>query len=149
MQNLFNPDDVHEIINRLDKLKVDAPRQFGRMYSAQMLAHTGNAMEMAMGNINPARVFIGRILGPLFKGKYTDEKPFTPGSPTSVEIMVTDTRDFETEKKRLRELILKFSEGKHAVVTKKPHPFFGPLTAEEWSRGMFKHLDHHFRQFNG
>jgi hypothetical protein len=149
MQNLFNSADTQEILQRLEKLKVDSPRQFGRMNSAQMLAHAGNAMEMAMGQINPARVFIGRILGPLFKGKYTDEKPFTPGSPTSVEIMVTDTRDFETEKKRLGALIRKFSEGQHGIVTKKPHPFFGPLTPEEWGRGMFKHLDHHFRQFNG
>jgi hypothetical protein len=27
------------------------------------------------------------------------------------------------------------------------HPFFGPLTATEWDRLQWKHLDHHLRQF--
>jgi hypothetical protein len=26
-------------------------------------------------------------------------------------------------------------------------PFFGPLTSLEWSTGMYKHLDHHLKQF--
>jgi len=25
--------------------------------------------------------------------------------------------------------------------------FFGPLTADEWDRLLWKHLDHHLRQF--
>jgi hypothetical protein len=27
------------------------------------------------------------------------------------------------------------------------HPFFGPLTSAEWDVLMWKHLDHHLRQF--
>ena len=27
------------------------------------------------------------------------------------------------------------------------HPFFGAMTSEEWSVLMYKHLDHHLRQF--
>ncbi|MFD1127776.1 DUF1569 domain-containing protein [Paenibacillus provencensis] len=28
-----------------------------------------------------------------------------------------------------------------------PHPFFGKLTSEEWSIGLYKHLDHHLKEF--
>jgi hypothetical protein len=28
-----------------------------------------------------------------------------------------------------------------------PHPFFGPLKAEQWAILMYKHVDHHLRQF--
>jgi hypothetical protein len=28
-----------------------------------------------------------------------------------------------------------------------PHPKFGPLTAQEWGKLGYKHLDHHLRQF--
>jgi LPS sulfotransferase NodH len=31
--------------------------------------------------------------------------------------------------------------------TTHPHSFFGRLTAEEWAILMYKHLDHHLRQF--
>ena len=43
--------------------------------------------------------------------------------------------------------IRQFSEGGAAKCTPHPHPFFGKLTSEEWGIGMYKHLDHHFRQF--
>jgi Protein of unknown function (DUF1569) len=28
-----------------------------------------------------------------------------------------------------------------------PHPIFGKMTKEEWSKGTWKHLDHHLQQF--
>ncbi|EIM78792.1 hypothetical protein A3SI_02021 [Nitritalea halalkaliphila LW7] len=28
-----------------------------------------------------------------------------------------------------------------------PHPFFGPLNKKEWGIVLFKHSDHHLRQF--
>lgn len=113
-----------------------------------MLAHCGNVLEMAMGTVKPRRIFIGRIIGPLFKNKYIDENPFDPNSPTSVELKVTDSRNFEAEKKRLVALIGKFASGGEALVTTHPHPFFGPLTPKEWGIGMYKHVDHHLRQFS-
>ncbi|WP_424351099.1 DUF1569 domain-containing protein [Lutimonas sp.] len=29
------------------------------------------------------------------------------------------------------------------------HPFFGELNREEWARLVYKHLDHHLKQFGG
>jgi len=43
--------------------------------------------------------------------------------------------------------IRQFYEGGKARCARHPHPFFGSLTPHAWSRGMFKHLDHHLRQF--
>jgi transposase InsO family protein len=31
--------------------------------------------------------------------------------------------------------------------TKHPHSFFGRLTPQEWAMLMYKHVDHHLRQF--
>jgi LPS sulfotransferase NodH len=31
--------------------------------------------------------------------------------------------------------------------TNHPHSFFGQLTPDEWAILMYKHLDHHLRQF--
>ncbi len=47
----------------------------------------------------------------------------------------------------LSRLIDKFAAGGAAGCTKNPHSFFGKMTPEEWAILMYKHLDHHLRQF--
>ncbi|HRI80113.1 MAG TPA: DUF1569 domain-containing protein [Cyclobacteriaceae bacterium] len=147
MKNLFNGPDTVEILNRVEKLTPDAKREWGQMDVAQMVSHCGNALEMAMGIINPPRELIGRLIGGLFKSQYYNEKPFSPGSPTNAMIKVSGTRDFAKEKERLIKRIKEFSTAGEPGCTQHPHPFFGKLSPAEWSIGMYKHTDHHLRQF--
>ena len=105
------------------------------------------ALEVASGQKKIKRVFIGRILGPLFKPNYFNDKPFGKSSPTAPEFVVTDPRDFEKEKARLILEVKQFSSAGEAKCTKEPHAFFGPRTPQQWGIGMYKHLDHHLRQF--
>jgi len=150
MKTLFDSTVATEMITRIEKISPQSSRQWGKMDVAQMLAHACGALEMSMGIINPKRIFIGRIIGPMFRKKYSDEKPFEPSSPTSEELVtIGQPKDFNSEKLRLIELVKKFSMGGEPVVTNYPHPFFGSLTASEWGVGMYKHLDHHLRQFGG
>lgn len=147
MKHLFTAADADEVITRLEKLTPTTQRLWGQMDVAQMLCHCSHALDMAMGTIHPKRIFIGRIIGPMIKSKYSDETPFSKSSPTSPEVKVTGPCDFAVEKQRLIKLIKEFSAKGEAGCTKTPHPFFGPLTGAEWGRGMYKHLDHHVRQF--
>ncbi|MBI3483523.1 MAG: DUF1569 domain-containing protein [Bacteroidetes bacterium] len=147
MKTLFESGVSTAMIDRIEKISPQSPRQWGKMGVAQMLAHCGNGLEMAMCTINPKRVFIGRLIGPLFRSKYIDDKPFDRESPTSEEIKVTDQRDFNAEKNRLILLVKKFSEGGEAIAKQPTHPFFGKMAPHEWGIGMYKHLDHHLRQF--
>ncbi len=147
MKSLFEKSAVDEIAVRLEKITPNSQRQWGEMNVDQMLAHCGNGLEMAMGIINPRRVFIGRLIGGLLKSAYTNEKPFSKDSPTSKEIKVSTPKNFATEKPRLSKLVKQFSDGGESICTKQPHPFFGKLTPLEWSIGMYKHIDHHFKQF--
>jgi hypothetical protein len=149
MKSLLEKTTSLEMIQRVDKLSLESKRQWGKMNVAQMVAHCGNALDMASGRCNPKRVFIGRIIGPLIKKKYSDESLFTQGSPTSVEIRVEGEKDFHKEKARLKNLIQQFTKEGENGITKHPHPFFGPLSTTEWGIGMYKHLDHHLRQFGG
>ena len=102
-----------------------------------------------MWDYKPSPCFYRKALGGLFKSQYTEDKPFSKGSPTSEEIKVTDVRNFEIEKQRLIQRIGEFSNGGEAGCTLHPHPFFGNLTPTEWSKGMYKHTDHHLKQFGG
>jgi hypothetical protein len=66
---------------------------------------------------------------------------------TEKGVMVTDEREFMTERQRLHDSIGRFAAGGPAICTKHPHFFFGPLTPGEWAVLMYQHLDHHLRQF--
>lgn len=147
MKNLFESQAVDEIISRIDKLQPTAQRQWGKMDVAQMLAHCSAGMDMASGRLNPPRAFIGRVLGRFVKPIYTNEKPFSHNNPTAKELVCSNACDFLREQEQLRLKVRQFSAGGEAQCTRHPHPFFGALTAQEWSRGMYKHLDHHLRQF--
>jgi hypothetical protein len=147
MKNLFQPDAVDEVISRVDKLQAAAQRQWGKMDAAQMLAHCSASLDMASGRMVCPRIFIGRIIGPIFRPIYSNDKPFGKNSPTDVKLLVSDSRDFTREQEQLKVRVRQFHEGGESKVTKHPHPFFGALTPHEWGTGMYKHLDHHLRQF--
>ena len=147
MKNLFQRDAVDEILSRIDKLQPASPRQWGKMDVAQMLAHCSAAMDMASGRLNLPRVFIGCFIVTVFKEFYTNEKPFSRNAPTAKELVFSSPQDFAHHQQQLREKVRQFHEGGEAKCTRHPHPFFGSFTPQEWSRGTYKHLDHHLRQF--
>jgi Protein of unknown function (DUF1569) len=147
MKNLFQRETVDEVTSRIGKLQATSPRQWGKMDVAQMMAHCSAALDMACGQLNPPRIFLGRLIGPFVKPIYTNDKPFSSNNPTDKKLVVSDQRDFVREQEQLKLKLQQFHHGGEAQCTRHPHPFFGPLTPQQWSRGMYKHLDHHLRQF--
>ena len=147
MKNLFEREATEEVISRINTLQPACQRQWGKMDVAQMMAHCSAALDLASGQLNLPRIFIGRVLAPFIKPIYTNEKPFSKNNPTDKKLVISDQRDFLREQEQLKLKVRRFHEGGEAKCTRHPHPFFGALTPQEWSRGMYKHLDHHLRQF--
>src|SRR3954468_23111727 len=111
MKDLFDKQAFNELIDRVNKLHPDSQRQWGKMDVAQMLAHCAAAMEVAVGNKTPPRIFIGRLLSPFFKKFFYGPQPFKKNSPTDKSFLVIDHRNFEKEKTNLISLLTKFNEG--------------------------------------
>lgn len=147
MQNLFQSEAVAEVISRIDKLQPSTQHQWGKMDVAQMMAHCSATLDVASGRAVLSRMLIGRILGPFIRPLFTNDKPFSRNSPTDKSFVIADKRDFAQEREELKVRVRSFHEGGEARCTKHPHSFFGPLTPQEWATGMYKHLDHHLRQF--
>ena len=147
MQNLFQPEAVSEVIARVDKLHPGSQRQWGKMDVAQMMAHCSATLDVASGRVVLPRMFIGRLLGPFVRPAFTNDKPFSKNGPTDKSFVIADKRDFVKEQEQLKARVRQFHEGGEAQCTKRPHSFFGPLTPQQWATGMYKHLDHHLRQF--
>ena len=144
VKNLFDPEVKKDIINRINKLTPETQRQWGKMDVAQMLAHCQMPMGVAIGRHKLKRNFLLSLLGPFFKKQLYDEKPFKRSLPTDKSFIKSDPRDFAIEKEKLLSMINDFTE--ENMIDEK-HPFFGKLTKEQWSKGTWKHLDHHLAQF--
>jgi hypothetical protein len=147
MPTLFNPADVNELVNRINKLTPDAQRQWGKMNVSQMLAHSNKGMESARGIHHIPRALIGRILGPMFRSMALGDKPFAKNSPTDKSLIFNGEYDFEEEKSKLIIHIQEFMSGGADGCSKEPHAFFGHFTPDQWAYFQWKHLDHHLRQF--
>jgi Protein of unknown function (DUF1569) len=147
MKSLFETSTADAVQQRLSALHPESTRLWGKMTAPQMLAHCSVAMEAAVGDTVLPRMFIGRLLGPLVKPQFTNEKPFSKNGPTAPGLVVSDERDLSKERDRLAKLVDRFSKGGPERCTTSPHCFFGKLTPQEWAIGMYKHIDHHLWQF--
>lgn len=148
MKNLYDAARVAEVKQRLARLQSESPRLWGKMSAPQAVAHCSLAMGWALDEGHPPRLLIGRILGGIVKPLvFRDDEPMRRNSPTSPDLLIADRRDLDKERERLCAQIDRFATGGPAACTTNPHPFFGRLTPEEWAILMYKHLDHHLRQF--
>lgn len=145
IKNLFDITVKQEIINRINHLTPQSQAKWGKMNVAQMLAHVQLPIGIAYGTHQPKGSFLLRLIGPLFKSKLWDDKPYKQGLPTDPTFIMTGSeKDFEKEKNILLDMVNRFSESN--IVGEK-HPIFGKLTKENWSKATWKHIDHHLRQF--
>jgi hypothetical protein len=147
MKSIYERAALDEVVRRIDSLNAASQHLWGKMGAAQMLAHCSLTLEVATGKRIARRLLIGRLIGPFFKKRYYDNSEFSRNSPTHPTFVVADEREFAQEKQRLLQLAREFSEGGEARCTTLPHSFFGNLTPGEWGIGVYKHLDHHLRQF--
>ena len=149
MKNLFDKASADELKQRLACLAVDSPRQWGKMNPAQAVAHCALALQLPSGEWKPPGAalpvrILGRLIKPLALG---DDKPIRRNSPTLKDLIIADERTLAIERERLNTAIDRFVAAGPSGCTDHPHSFFGRLNPEEWAILMYKHVDHHLRQF--
>lgn len=147
MKSLLQSADQAEVLKRIHALRPDTPALWGKMNAAQMLTHSQIALKTAMGEVQLRRHLIGILFGRLAKRTLMRDVPFKRNLPTAKAFRIGDARDFAIEKANLIALLQRFQQGGPAGITRRAHPFFGPLTVTEWETLQWKHLDHHLRQF--
>jgi hypothetical protein len=146
MKSIFEPATKAEIKERVEKISNTTKPAWGKMNSAQMLAHCVKGLQSPLGehNLTPPPFFI-RWIGPLFKSQAVKPGIFGKNSPTAKELIISDERTFASEKNLLFENLGKFT-GPESIKADK-HVFFGKLSKEDWGKFLYKHLDHHLTQF--
>src|SRR4051812_8172594 len=145
VKDLFDPLVKQDIISRINKLTINSTPEWGKMNVSQMLAHLQVPIGVGLGKNKLPRSFMGFVFGRIAKKILYNDKPFKRGLPTDKSFIMTGAdKDFEKEKQSLVKMVFEF---KPENIIDQPHPFFGKLTKEQWSKGTWKHLDHHLQQF--
>lgn len=148
MKNFFEVSARRKLLDRLAGLRPDAARLWGKMDIAQMCAHCAAATEVAAGDVTKRQALIGKVLAPFVKGAILrTDSPLSKNSPTDPTFVVSDPRDFEKERARLVAVASRFGEAGSPAAEGRVHSFFGKMTGDEWGVLVYKHLDHHLRQF--
>jgi hypothetical protein len=146
MNSIYDKASNEAIIARIHQLTPESQGLWGLMNVDQMLKHCSAAVDVAFGQKEVNVSFLMKVLGRVAKKKVFNNE-FLHNSPTAKEFVFMETYDFELAKKELIEKFSRFaSEGPAAIKIKK-HPFWGNMTEEDWNTLMWKHLDHHLRQF--
>lgn len=148
MKNIFTKPVADEVIARINSLTPTTTPQWGKMNVAQMLAHCCVAYEMVYTDKHPKpNGFVKLMLKLFVKKSVVSEKPYKKNAQTAPQFIITDERDFEAEKKRLIDYIVKTQELGEAHFDGKESHSFGSLSKDQWNNLFYKHLDHHLTQF--
>jgi Protein of unknown function (DUF1569) len=145
--SLYKPADRAAVLARIRRLTPESRPQWGEMTVSQMLAHAQAPLRVGLGTLRVKRGLVGLLFGRIVKKKLVGGAPFDRNLPTAKEFRIAEPRDFAVERESLVATIESFAAAGPANKLVVQHPFFGPLTSAEWDVLMWKHLDHHLRQF--
>ncbi|NNK74680.1 MAG: DUF1569 domain-containing protein [Maribacter sp.] len=147
-KNLFDVQESQETIERINQLSNDTPPLWGKMNVAQMLAHCNVTYELVYTDKHPKphgfKKFMIKLLA---KNVVVGPKRYKKNSRTAPMFIISDKREFDTEKQRLIDYLKKTQQLGEAHFNGKESHSFGPLTSKEWNTLFSKHLDHHLQQF--
>lgn len=144
MPSLHDASYRSRIVERIQALRPDTERRWGKMSVDQMLWHVNKPMALVLGEltIDPKKPPIPRGLLKFILLNL----PWGKNAPTHPAFVPKQRYDFDSERARCLQLIDKLSS--MDVNGNWPtHPMFGPMRGSEVSRLQAKHLNHHLTQF--
>jgi hypothetical protein len=142
VRTLLQTDDYQVVLARLNSLNGSEARLWGTMTVSQMPQHCCKQSEMALGRI-PTKPMYPRPIQWLSKVIFGYYIPWPKNLVTAPEMVVTRDEVFEIEYEKLLIAIPDFMKAEELF----PHSIFGNLTKEDWGLIIYKHLNHHLRQF--
>ena len=146
MKSMWDSAARQEIGSRLTQLTPDRRAEWGRMSAQQMVCHLTASVQMATGEkaVAPRHT---PLRYPVIKHLVLYALPFPKNAPTATELVVASTpnawgKDVDALQSALDRFIARGPEARWS-----DHPAFGRLSAQQWGVLVYRHVDHHLRQF--
>ena len=148
MKTIFDHPTRQELTTRIQQVAADHQPQWGKMNVYQMLQHNTYWNEWILGKNGHVykQTFMGKLFGKIaLKRMVKDEQPFDKNIPTSEQFKPKSSNgDLELEKLKWIALIEEYESYHNPDFV---HDFFGRMTKEQIGILVYKHTDHHLRQF--
>jgi hypothetical protein len=144
-KSIFQAAARKELQQRLVQLAPEHAPLWGRMNAPKMVVHLSDALKMALGEL-PAAPKKTPLRFPVVKQLVIFLLPWPKGAPTAPELLARTPAAWTGEVIALSALIERFAT-RTATGAWPPHPAFGSMTGRAWGALVYRHCDHHFRQF--
>ncbi|MCT2560573.1 DUF1569 domain-containing protein [Chryseobacterium herbae] len=148
MKTIFDQNTREELITRIDTLSQKNTAQWGKMNLFQMMRHCTiwNDWIMGKSHYTYKQEFLGWLFGKMaLKGLVKDETPIKKNVPAGSFAIKETNGDTGYEKQLWMQQILAYENYSNPDFI---HDFFGKMKREEIGIFVYKHMDHHLRQFN-
>ena len=145
MKSIFEKDTYNDVLQRINNIGENTTPEWGEMNAGQMFSHTKIPFEIVLEKRPP----VGKpnfLMKLIFKKMMYNDKLFKKNMPTPKRFQISSDKDFNIERQDLIESINDMYN-KREKTDWPDHPMFGKFTANQTGQMMFKHLDHHLRQF--
>jgi hypothetical protein len=145
MKSIWQSDARREIQDRVVKLSPTARAQWGKMSAPQMVCHLSESLKMTLGDL-PCAPKGGALRYTPLKQFIIYVAPWPKGVPTAPELMARVPASWPNDITDLNVLLERLA-ARNGAPSWPEHPAFGKLSQRAWGRLVYRHMDHHLRQF--
>lgn len=133
------------IRRRIESLRPDSARKWGKMTVDQMLWHVNVSMREAVGDYKP-QIKALPIPKPVLRWAILN-LPWGRGARTRADMYAVATHDFNAQKAECLALVERIYRQQLSAAWPESVTM-GRMSGDDWSRLTAKHLDHHLKQFS-
>ena len=145
MKSIWQEESWRELNARVAALAWDRPAAWGKFTAPKMVCHLADSLKMAMGDLKVARKTLP-IRYPPLKQLIIYWAPFPKGAPTAPELLAREPREWSRDIGDVQELLERAASAR-TTDTWPEHPAFGKLSTRAWGVLIYRHMDHHLKQF--
>lgn len=146
--DIWSTTAVEQLCSRVQGVTAATRPLWGSMNAAQMMAHCCIPYEQALGiDTNKPPLIMRLLLRMFYKKTLTNEVPYKQNLPTAPAFVMPVDTVFQENQDRLILRIKELASMGRASFEGREQLTLGPLTSHEWNNLLYKHIDHHLRQF--
>ena len=145
MKSIWQEEARRELSARVGALAWDRPAAWGKFTAPKMVCHLADSLKMAMGDLPVASKRLP-IRYPPLKQLIIYAAPFPKGAPTAPELLAREPREWANDVADVQALLARAGSAR-TTDTWPEHPAFGKLSKRAWGVLIYRHMDHHLKQF--
>ncbi|HEX2204125.1 MAG TPA: DUF1569 domain-containing protein [Longimicrobium sp.] len=146
MKTVFDAGMRGTLLERFGRITPERRPLWGAMDAPRMVAHLNDALRMGLGELPTEPVGNAILRNPLVSWLLINVLPWPKGTPTAPELLAAPPGAWDADTRVFRELLERVgAAGPRAGWP--AHPIFGRLSGKRWGELVYRHVDHHLRQF--